>query len=726
MHFGLSTIDEIFFRWINEGMANRLFDWLMPLVSHPPYLELIIGAGVLFFLIFGKKKDRLLVLLLLIWVGIVNNLVVDFLKELIARPRPFVTLEGVRLLVGKGSSYSMPSGHVANCFAVAGVFWWYTKKIWVWIVATGLIVGFSRIYNGVHYPSDVLVACIIGWFIGWGGTWLSDKLWQFIGPRWFSRWFEKLPRLVRKEVNNNFEKIDNTYNLPHACWVKFSLLVLGVVTIARLVYIGSGFIELSKDEAYQWLWAKRLDIAYYSKPPLIAWLQYISTSVLGDNELGVRFFAPILSFFSGISWVWFCSYLGQPHISFFITLVMLAIPLLGVGGVLFTVDVPMVTFASIGTIFTWLAFERQRLIYWTGAGIAFALAILAKLTAVLILVNLILYCAIDKKACREFRKIGLYTTLAISLTGLVPTIIWNIEHKWVTFGHIIERGGLDEPFRITLNYFLDFTLAQLGLLNPPFFILLVILTVFMIVKGNLQAPIKFLLFMSLPIYLGHWLYSLVSRVLPNWIVLALPGWLVAVALYTGANWHRVKRWIQPCLVVGLIIGIPGVILSHQTDWIIRLTGKALPAKYDPLRRVRYWSELASEIKDQVLRIERTYGVKTIAIGDHYGISSLVTFYWPEAKERIKACDEPLVYRLRTPVPKDQFYFWEGYEHLTGVNAIFFTEVDSPRESAPSALLGQFTEVVNLGLREFWHYGRCMRKIQLFLAKGLKPEAEWKY
>src|SRR5882757_3440344 len=76
-------------------------------------------------------------------------------------------------------------------------------------------------------------------------------------------------------------------------WLRWGCIFVGIFFISRLVYIASGRIELSEDEAYQWLWSKHLALSYYSKPPLIAYLQWLGTHLFGDNEWGVRFFSPV-------------------------------------------------------------------------------------------------------------------------------------------------------------------------------------------------------------------------------------------------------------------------------------------------------------------------------------------------------------------------------------------------------------------------------------------------
>src|SRR5438046_10706816 len=78
-------------------------------------------------------------------------------------------------------------------------------------------------------------------------------------------------------------------------WLRFGYVLIAVLLVFRLGYIAAGVIELSKDEAYQWLWSKHLALSYYSKPPGIALIQFAGTSIWGDTQLGVRFFSPLFA-----------------------------------------------------------------------------------------------------------------------------------------------------------------------------------------------------------------------------------------------------------------------------------------------------------------------------------------------------------------------------------------------------------------------------------------------
>ena len=95
-------------------------------------------------------------------------LLVDFvIKPLVARVRPYVTVEGLFSLVGPEKSHSFPSGHSATAFAVGYVlFRMLPAKYGAPILILAALMAFSRLYVGVHYPTDVLAGVLIGVLVG--------------------------------------------------------------------------------------------------------------------------------------------------------------------------------------------------------------------------------------------------------------------------------------------------------------------------------------------------------------------------------------------------------------------------------------------------------------------------------------------------------------------------------------------------------------------------------
>jgi undecaprenyl-diphosphatase len=158
---------------VNHGLQNSLFDMIMPAVSK--YRNWI-PVGLLFFgfLIYRDGlKGFLLFLLAAACVGLSDFISSHILKNFFAVPRPCITLPDVHLLAGCSHSGSFPSSHAANSFTIASILGFYDKKLWYFAIPCALLVLISRLYLGVHYPSDVTFGAIIGVGIGFAAVRLS-------------------------------------------------------------------------------------------------------------------------------------------------------------------------------------------------------------------------------------------------------------------------------------------------------------------------------------------------------------------------------------------------------------------------------------------------------------------------------------------------------------------------------------------------------------------------
>lgn len=170
----LQSLDKDLFLFLN-GMHSAFFDPIMYWMSHklfwiPMYLMIV-------FLMIRRYKMR--GVLMLVFVGLVITLcdqtASHLLKNMVQRLRPShePALEGLIHLskAGPGGLYGFVSSHAANVFGLATFLSFVLDKqfklLKYWMFVWAFLVSYSRIYNGVHYPGDVIVAGLIGCAYGY-------------------------------------------------------------------------------------------------------------------------------------------------------------------------------------------------------------------------------------------------------------------------------------------------------------------------------------------------------------------------------------------------------------------------------------------------------------------------------------------------------------------------------------------------------------------------------
>tara|TARA_Y100000782_G_scaffold65950_1_gene71877 strand:- start:3 stop:530 length:528 start_codon:yes stop_codon:yes gene_type:complete len=150
----------------NRSVANPLFDLVFPFITDSSnwFLPLI----VFYFYLFRDDWKRALKVFLItvLCLALTDAVAAQIIKPVVGRIRPSHELaDMVRLLVGRGGKYSFPSNHAANSMAFVIITGFFYPQMRRWLFFIPILVGFSRVYVGVHYPSDVLAGAFFGFII---------------------------------------------------------------------------------------------------------------------------------------------------------------------------------------------------------------------------------------------------------------------------------------------------------------------------------------------------------------------------------------------------------------------------------------------------------------------------------------------------------------------------------------------------------------------------------
>lgn len=157
----ITEIDHTILMFIQENLRA---DWLTPIMRFFTGLgEVGIFWIVLSLVLLCFKKTRkagFWALVSLLVCFIITNL---GLKNIVARMRPYHRFEDILPLAAHPGDFSFPSGHTASAFAAAGIYIRYLDKRWgIVLIVVAALIAISRLYLGMHYPTDVLAGLCTG------------------------------------------------------------------------------------------------------------------------------------------------------------------------------------------------------------------------------------------------------------------------------------------------------------------------------------------------------------------------------------------------------------------------------------------------------------------------------------------------------------------------------------------------------------------------------------
>jgi undecaprenyl-diphosphatase len=160
----LIKLDGSILVWIQENIRS---DTLTPVIKFITHLgdhgRLWILLALVLLVIKKTRATGGMMAVSLLCTYLLNNL---WLKNLVARTRPYEVVQGLQSVIGAQGEYSFPSGHASSSFAAAVVIYLLCpRKAGIPAVILAALIALSRLYVGVHYPTDVLAGAVNGTLI---------------------------------------------------------------------------------------------------------------------------------------------------------------------------------------------------------------------------------------------------------------------------------------------------------------------------------------------------------------------------------------------------------------------------------------------------------------------------------------------------------------------------------------------------------------------------------
>ena len=404
-------------------------------------------------------------------------------------------------------------------------------------------------------------------------------------------------------------------------------------------------ISLAEDEAYYWDWSRRLDLSYYSKGPLVAYLIRASCAVFGDVMPAVRLPAMLLAIGTGvITYSLTLRMFRSDRLALASLLLSLLPPIAAARGLVMTIDPPLYFCWAAAMLLAYLAAFEGRRAAWLGVGVMVGLGLLAKFSMSLWFLGLATWFVFDRPSRFHLKRPMLWLGMLIAVVFTTPIVLWNARHGWPTAYHVSHNIGLGPASRFSIGSVIDFWTGQLGVVGPVMFLLVAAACATAITSSaagrdadvcrshSIRRRMRFLLCMGLPVFAAVFIASFRTNPGANWVapgyfsLLILTTWVVARKLTANAfGWRTL---VSMSILSSLVL----IFFAYRSESLYTLYGNIAPRlglpletiKVDPTARLRGWAEFGERLGREL----EALGEGAFILTDTYPHAAQAAFHTP--------------------------------------------------------------------------------------------------
>lgn len=429
------------------------------------------------------------------------------------------------------------------------------------------------------------------------------------------------------------------------------LTILAIISALQLLFIAFGPIDLSGDEALYWEWSRNPDVNYYAKGPVVAYLIWLGTALLGHTPLGVRAPAVLISFLSSLVLYRLGSRICNRKVGFLSALLLQIVPVISLQSIGMTIDPPLFLLWLCSLLIFHRACGDNRRRDWLLLGVTIGVGLLTKYTMALFYVCALLYLLTDIQRRKILRQPMAYVAVLVSLLFLLPVIWWNYQHDWVNFRHNLGHTKIEQGANFSLASAGDYVGMQFLVVTP----LLLPLILIAAVKRRRIDPLGF--WFCVPVLGLFLLKSFQGKVEANWPAMAYLSALIPLSAHYLDRDAPLGKHERRFVTASLIIPLVATIMSHGLGL---LTYVGFPAKWDPTAKLRCWKKLGQEVG---LIYGQMSGPKFIFC-NRDTLASELSFYMP---------GQPKAYCVNLQRRMNQYDIWPGFHDFVHQNAVFVSD-----------------------------------------------------
>lgn len=489
---------------------------------------------------------------------------------------------------------------------------------------------------------------------------------------------------------------------------RLAVIGVGLLTIVRTLAIFLTPLELYPDEAQYWLWSRNLDFGYYSKPPMVAWVIWLTTQIGGDAEPWLRLGAPLLHGATALVVHRIARRLYGGWAGLAATAVYALMPGVQLSSGVIGTDAPLLFFLSL-TIWAYVSLPaldgRRRLAGAAALGAALGLAFLSKYAAVYVLASIGAHLALSRQARQVWSWPSAGAFFVALIAVFAPNLAWNAAHRFATVEHTAANANWGAASLFNPAELGEFVASQFVVFGPLPFAVLLGGGLLLAVRRRLQPADLLLLCFLLPPLLTVAGQAFVSRANANWAAAAYVAGSVL-----AASW--MLRWNAWKVLAGGLALQALFAAAFLACMINPRLGDAVGLS-NGFKRVRGWDQTVQAIIARAQEEQAGAGLSSVTVDDRF-LFNVAAYYGRDYWGTFGA--PPLRIWVHEAAPQNQAETEAPLTPAYGRRALI-----ASLEGVYKAKIEQdFERVSAEQIVGVWLDPKRRRRTELFVAEGFAP------